>query len=299
LDLIAVDREKGRVYMPEGTTGSLDVLDVATSSITRVSGFKTTEREARGTKRTMGPSAAAVGVGVVYVVNRGTDEVCVVDSTATKRGACLKLPSAPDGNAYVPAAKEVWVTTPHDHSLTILDATKPGALKAKQVVKLDGDTEGYAVDDKRGWFFTNLEDKGTTMVVDVKTHALQAKWNADCGADNARGLAVDVARGLLFVACVDHVQVLDVKHDGAKLGRLDTGAGVDNIDYLEEKGLLYAASGKDQRLTIAHVNDDGQLQIVGTAATGDRVRNPVADAQGNAYVVDPIGARVMAFPFGK
>src|SRR5437764_2285812 len=38
LDYLAVDRAAGKVYVPEGSTGSLDVLDVATSTFQRVSG---------------------------------------------------------------------------------------------------------------------------------------------------------------------------------------------------------------------------------------------------------------------
>jgi hypothetical protein len=295
LDYLASDLARGRIYVPEGTTGSLDVLDVSTRTFTRVSGFKTAEREWHNTKRTVGPSAAAVGDGVVYVGNRATKEICPVDAASLKPGKCLALPVGTDGVAYVASAKEVWVTTPDDHSLTVLDASKPGDLKPKTVVKLPGDTEGYAVDEGRGLFFTNLEDVGTTQVVDVKTHALRATWDAGCGKENARGLAIDAARGFLFVACVDHVSVLDVGHGGAQLGRLDTGAGVDNVDYLDAKRLLYVAAGKDARLTIAREDDQGNLRVVATGATSERARNAVADAQGNAYVGDAMGARLLVF----
>ena len=239
IDYLAADRANGRVWVPVGDTGSADVLDVATRSFTRVDGFETAEREAHGKKRIAGPSAAAVGDGVVYVGDRATSQVCAVDDNTYKREKCVKLASATDGVAYVASAKEIWVTTPHDESITVLDAAKPAAPKPKAVIKLGGDTEGYAVDETRGLFFTNLEDKGRTLVVDVKTRKVTATWNASCGAAGPRGLAVDPARGWLFVACTDHVQVLDEAHDGAPLGKLEAGGGVDNLDYLPSRRLLY------------------------------------------------------------
>jgi DNA-binding beta-propeller fold protein YncE len=290
-DYIAADRVRGRIWAPIGNTGSVDVLDVSTGTITRVDGFKTAEREWHGKTRTMGPSAATVGDGFVYVGNRATNEVCAVDAKTLKVGTCAKVPSPTDGVAYVASTKEVWVTTPHDKSLTILDAAH--GLKVKGVVKTDGDTEGYAIDEARGLFFTNLEDKGSTLEIDVKTRKVKATWNAGCSSEGPRGVAVDSARGLVFVACTDHVQVLDEAHDGAKLGTLDTGAGVDNLDYIEAKGLLVAAAGRAARVTLAHVDDKGNLSIVAVGNTAAGARNAVADADGNAYVVDPQGAQLL------
>jgi hypothetical protein len=292
-DYLSVDRAAGRVYLAVGNTGSLDVFDIAGGTFTRVDGFKTAERDYKGKKRMAGPSASTVGDGVVYVGNRATSEVCAVDAKTLKLGKCLKLPTPTDGVSYVASAKEVWVTTPRDQSITVLDASKPGALKPKTVIKLGGDVEGYAVDDAHGLFFTNTEDKGTTLVLDVKGHKLLSTWNPGCGSDGPRGIAVDTARRLLFVACTDHVQVLDAAHDGAPLGKLDTGAGVDNLDYVEASGLLVVAAGKAAQVTVARFDDKGIPTVVATAATAAGARNAVADANGNAYVPDPNGATLL------
>jgi DNA-binding beta-propeller fold protein YncE len=295
LDYIAYERSARRVWVPVGSTGSVDVLDTATASFTRVDGWKTVVREAGGRSRTMGPSAAFAGDGFVFIGNRATSEICAVDSKTLKPSKCLKLPLAIDGVAYVASVKEVWVTSPKDGILTILDASSPAQLAAKTTLKLAGEPEGYGVDEGRGLFYTNLEDKGGTVVIDVKTHKVRATWSAGCGSDGPRGLAVDAARSFVVVACTDHVQVLDAGHDGAKLGALDTGAGVDNIDYLDGKRLLYVAAGKAERLTVARLDDKGHLEIVATGATSPGARNAVADEAGNAYVADSPGARLWIF----
>jgi DNA-binding beta-propeller fold protein YncE len=297
LDYIAYEHAHERVWVPVGTTGSVDVLDIASGNFTRIDGFKTVDREVNGKKRTFGPSAASVGDGFVYIGNRASNEVCPVDVTTLKPGKCLKLATGTDGVAYVAAVKEVWVTTPKDQALTVLDAAKPSGLALKTVVKTDGAPEGYAVDDAHGLFFTNLEDKGGTVVVDVKTHKLRATWNAGCGADGPRGIAFDAKDNFAIVACTDHVQVLDGAHDGAMLGKLDVGAGVDNIDFVD--GKLYVAAGKAASLTIARIGDKGQLAVVATGDTSDGARNAVADANGNTYVADSLGGRLLVIAAPK
>jgi DNA-binding beta-propeller fold protein YncE len=293
LDYLACDRARGRVWVPVGDTGSADVFDVASAKFTRVDGFKTESREVRGKTRMLGPSAAAVGEGVVYVGNRATSEVCPVNAQTLERGRCLELPAPIDGVAYVASAREVWVTMPKTQSLAVLDASRPEALGSKLVIKTPGAPEGYAVDLSRGLFFTNLEDKNQTLVIDIKTHAIRATWPLDCNADGPRGVAVDSARNFVIVACTESIRVLDGGHAGAQLGKLDTGAGVDNIEYVDSSRLVYAAAAKAARLTVARIDDQGRPSIVATPGTAEGARNAVVDARGNVYVADPKQARLL------
>jgi DNA-binding beta-propeller fold protein YncE len=297
LDFIAYERGRARIWVPVGDTGSVDVLDLATGSFARVDGFKTLEQQVRGKRRVAGPSAAAIGDGFVYVGNRATSEVCAVEAGTLKLGGCLKLPSPTDCVAYVASAKEVWVTTPHDHSLVVLDASRPDTLKTKMTIVLDGAPEGYAVDEARGLFLTNLEDKNLTVAIDLAAHKRKATWKLDCGEDGPRGIAVDGSRSLVFVACTDHVQVLDGARDGSPLAVLDTGGGVDNIDWLDTRHLLYVAAAKAARLTVARFDDKGQPTVVAVGESAQGARNAVADTTGNAYVADPMGAKVLVFEF--
>jgi DNA-binding beta-propeller fold protein YncE len=293
LDYLFSEPERARIWVPAGGSGSVDVFDPTTHAFTRIEGFKTAEREGHGKKRVVGPSSGSVGQGVAYIGNRATDEVCEVALQTLELGVCLKLPSSPDGVEYVAATHEVWVTTPRTQSLTLLDASKVGSLKLNGSIKLDGEPEGYAVDEARGLFLTNLEDKGSTLTIDLRSHALKDTWHPSCGSDGPRGLALDSSRGLLLVACTDHVQVLDMVHGGALLSRLDTGGGLDNLDFVPQTALLYAASAKAAQLTVARVGDHGELTVVATGETAAGARNAVADASGNAYVADSQGARLL------
>jgi len=296
MDYLACDRAAGRVWVPAGNTGSVDVIDAGTDKVARITGFPTAEVERRGRKRTVGPSSASVGDGVVYVGNRANSNICTVDVKSRKIGACAVLPSMPDGVVYVATTKEVWATTPGDASLVVLDASKPGALTIKTSMKLEGSPEGYIVDAARGLLYTNLEDKDRTLAIDVKSRAVKATWKPECGEDGPRGLALDTALGLLFVACTDHMAVLDTAHDGTIRSTLPMGEGVDNIDYLPSKRQLYVAAGRSGTLTVAHVADDGKLTAIASGPTAEGARVVVADAKGGAYVADSRGGRILYFP---
>ena len=39
-----------------------------------------------------------------------------------------------------------------------------------------GEPEGFAVDDARGLFYTNLEDKDRTLAIDLKTRQITKTW---------------------------------------------------------------------------------------------------------------------------
>lgn len=295
VDFIAYEPGRERVWVPVGNTGSADVFDIATRAFTRVDGFANKETEVQGSKRTMGPSSIAVGDGFVYVGNRATHEVCPVSAVTLTIGKCRELPSAPDAVAYVASAKEVWVTTPKDQTIVVLDVSKPDLLVTKATITLDGAPECYAVDASNRLFFTNLEDKNKTVVIDVPTHKATATWNLDCSSEGPRGIAVDDRRGFVYVACTDHVLVLDRAKNGSRVGHLDTGAGVDDIDWLQSQQRLYVAAGKSATLTVAYVNDGGQPVVVARGPTSDGARNAVVDAAGNVYVVDRGNARLLVF----
>jgi DNA-binding beta-propeller fold protein YncE len=286
LDYLAMDRERHQVWVPAGGTGNAVVIDTKTQSTRKVTHFPTKEVERRGQKRLVGLSSATVGDGVVYVGNRADSSVCALDAKTLERGGCVTIPSSPDGIAFVAGKKEVWVTAPRDKAIFMLDVSTPKTPKLAGSITLEGDPEGYAVDDKRGLFYTNLEDKDKTLRIDVATRKVTATWMPACGEEGPRGLAVEPSGKWLMVACTDHVETLSAAADGAVVSKLDTGEGVDSFDYVASRHALYVAAGGAAKLTVAQLDEKGMLQSSGSFATAKGARNAVATDDGTAYVAD-------------
>jgi DNA-binding beta-propeller fold protein YncE len=291
MDYLVADLAHGRVWVPAGNTGNVDVVDIATGKVTPVGGFPTTPSSRPG-RPNMGPSSATVGDGVVWVGNRGDSTICSIDERTLTRGACRKLPSMPDGVAYVAATREVWVTTPRDRSITIVPVSKPEPGEPA-TIKLDGDPEGLAVDQTRGVFYTNLEDHDRTLAIDVKTRKVVATFHTGCGMLGPRGLAIDTEHRLLFAACTDGAVAFDLAHDGKEVGRLRTGSGMDNIDYAAKPGLLLIAVGADAKIGFVRVEKDGELGGTTWVRTVKDARCVVAGADGTAYVASSAGGRLI------
>jgi DNA-binding beta-propeller fold protein YncE len=300
MDYIAYDPVTNSVWVPAGNTAAVDVIDAATGKVRQVTGFPTKEMEIGGGKRVVGPSSLSFGEGVVYIGNRGDFSVCAVNARSLARGACGHVELMPDAVAYVAPTKEVWVTVPSDKSIRVLDGK---TLEQKGKLTFEGVPEGVAVDARHGRFYTNLEDKDRTLAIDVKTQKIVSTWDPSCGKEGPRGLAVDTMAGHLFVACTTLAKVLDAGHDGAILSNVDTGDGVDDISYVPATRLLYVAASRAAKLTIARVDEKGQLSIVAQVPTHDGVRNAVVAKDGTVYLAHSrftnLSGLLVASPGGK
>ena len=305
LDYFAYDRSTGKLWVPASNTGNVDVIDENSDAVSQVSGFKTGEVELRGRKVPLGPTAVSVGDGVVYVGNRGDSSLCVIDAQSLKRGECLQVApasagsaAAPDGVVYVAATRELWITTgappigvaSADKTIQVFDVSEPHHLKPKLKIPLNGSAEGYAVDNQRGLFYTNVEEAGKTVAIDLRSHKVVAEWKIH---DDLQGLALDSARGFLFVACGDHVVSLDVGHGGRVLDSIVTGPGLDNIDFSSEQKLLYAAASLTATLSIVDVADDGKFHLKALVPTVKGARGVIAAEGETAHLIDPVEGRIL------
>lgn len=296
LDYLASDRDRQRIWVPAGGTGAVVVIDTKTGALHRIGGFPSAEVERNGRKRLVGPSSATVGTGYVYIGDRADASVCAVNEKSLKKEGCATLSSMPDGLAYIASAKQVWVTAPREQAILILDVSDPAKPKPAGRIALEGDPEGYAVDDARGLFYTNYEDQDRTLRISVASHAITATWQPACGEDGPRGLVLGDGGRYLVVACPDHVESLAVESDGRILSKLPTGAGVDNLDYLPSRRAVYAAAASDAVLTVATLDESGILHAAASVPTSKGARNAVVTGEGVAYVACGPEGKILVVP---
>ena len=176
-------------------------------------------------------------------------------------------------------------------------------MAQKEKLTFVGRPEGYAVDAKRGRFYMNYEDKDLTTAIDLKTHQTVAKWPSACGEDGPHGLSVDQNAGFLFVACSTRAEVLDAGHNGEKLSSIDTGDGVDDLNYSPATHTLYVGAAKDARLTVARVDAAGKLSLIAQVPTHEGARNGVVTKDGTVYLahsqLGQLAGLIVVSPSGK
>ena len=300
MDYIAYDPKTGYVWVPAINLGSVYVVNTNDSSVREISGFATNEIELGGRKRIQGPSGVSVGDGVVYIGNRADSSVCAIDEKRLERKTCGHLDSTPDGVVYVAPTREVWVTTPRDKSVRILDSE---TLSQKEKLTFEGRPEGYAVDTKRARFYVNYEDLDLTTAIDLKTHKTVAKWPSSCGEDGPHGISIDQNAGFLFVACSARAEVLDVGHNGEQLSSIDTGDGVDDLSYSPATHMLYVGAAKAAQLTVARVDAAGKISLIAKVPTHEGARNGVVTKNGTVYLahsqLGQLAALIVASPRDK
>src|SRR5262249_55498273 len=166
-------------------------------------------------------------------------------------------------------------------SIRVLDGK---TLEEKAKLTYEGNPEGFAVDAKHGRFYTNLEDKDLTLAIDLGTRKTVATWKPGCGEDGPHGLRVDPDAAQLFVACGAGVEVLDTAHAGRVLSSVDTGDGVDDIDYAPATHRVYVGAARAGQLTVATVDAAGKLTVAATVPTHAGARNPAVTDKGVVYL---------------
>jgi hypothetical protein len=298
LDHLAYDRTNGTIWVPGSNTGNVYIIKENSDAVSVVPGFNTGEVEVEGQKAKMGPTAVSLGEGVVYIGNRADSTLCAINAQTFERESCVDVKSrsrvadaGPHGVSYIAATHEVWVTTGPGKSIEVFDATEPRYPKWKMEIPLESGSEGYAVDNRRARFYTNLEQIGKTVSIDVRSHQVVGRW--DVGSHDLQGIALDTARGFVFVACADHVVSLNADHEGKIVDSIITGGGLDDIDFSAEQNVLYAAASVTATLAIAEVSNDGKFHLKTLVPTVKGGRGVTAAKDDSAYVIDPAEGRVL------
>lgn len=273
-----------RVLVPAGRTGTLDLIDPDTLAVTSIAGFGAVGSYSGG--HDDGPTSVDEGNGLLYVTDRTTGKVDVVDPGAARIIASASLVAGPDYVRYVKATNELWVTEPDADQIEVLAlAADPTAAPAHAaVVAVDNGPESMVIDNKRGRAYTHRW-RATTVAVDLATRAIVAEWQNGCAA--SRGIALDEERGFLFAVCSEGTtSVLDVANGGKVLSTFSRGSGFDVIGYAPRSGHLYLAGSDCGCLVTLGVSAQGTLGFLEQAKASGRTHCAVADDLGHAWWCD-------------
>ena len=283
-----------KVLVPAGRTGALVLIDPRNWIVTRIGGFSTKADYTGG--HDDGVTSADEGRGYVFVTDRTSRRLAVVDPADGRVVSSAKLAASPDYARYVSPTDEVWVTQPDEERIEVfrLEGNPPRPLHAS-FIEVKGGPESLVVDPGRRLAFSHLW-KGQTVVIGLRSHAVTATWKNGC--EGSRGIALDEENGFVFAGCAEGKGIVLDQKSGRILGRLDVGAGVDVIDYNPSLRHLYLPGGKSATMAIAEVQSDGALRGLRTVPTAAGAHCVTADAFGFAYVCDPKSGSLLVIPDG-
>lgn len=283
-----------KVIVPAGGTGAVVLLDPGDWTVTRIGNLAEQKPFAGG--HDDGITSADEGRGLLFTADRGAQRLLVIDPSNGRVGASAALSGSADYVRFVEPTGEVWVTEPDKDRIEIfrLEGNPPKPIH-EDFIDVDGGPESLVVDTARDRAYTNLW-KGETVALSVKNRGRIGKWSNGC--TGSRGLALDTERGFLFVGCAEGAGVTLDARSGKVLGKVQTGNGIDIIDYSPSLGHLYLPGGKSATMGIAEVSSNGTLTLHAEVPVASGSHCVAADASGHAYVCDPKGGRLLVFADG-
>jgi len=164
MDYIAYDPGTNSVWCRRNT-GAVDVVDVATTRCDKFPAFLL----GRGNPCWQACLRSHCGQHRrrrrLHRQPRRLD-VCAFNSTSLAKGACDHLDSTPDAVVYVAPTKEVWVTTPDDKSIHVLDGK---TLEQKAKLDFEGNPRDLPSTLCTAVSIPTWKDKDRTLSIDLKT----------------------------------------------------------------------------------------------------------------------------------
>jgi len=174
------------------------LIDPGSRKMEEIGGFSA--QSGVGGDHGQGVTSADVGRGAIFTADRSEKTLDVVDPASKSILTKTKLASGSDYVRYVAATNEVWVTEPHTSQIEIFSLPEHGLPEPHHtaIIKIANGPESLVIDGARGRAYANLWTD-TTLAIDLHKRAAVAQWKNGCVG--SRGLALDGARGFLFVGC--------------------------------------------------------------------------------------------------
>ena len=228
-DYTAVDPSHHRLYVTRG-----DYVEVVDLLSARVVGKISPTPGVHGV-------AFDLARGLGFTSNGKTNSVSIFDLDTLKVKAEIALKGEkPDAMVFEAASSKLYVFNGHSDSVDVIDS---GTLKAVGTIKTSADPE-FAVADGKGRIYFNLEDHPGIEVIDTATDKVVATWPLE-GCDGPTGIAMDVAHGLLFSTCQNHVVVVTDAAAGTRVGQYKIGGHPDAVLFDPQTNMIITSCGDD------------------------------------------------------
>jgi hypothetical protein len=217
-----------RVLVPAGGTGSLDLVDPDTRQLLRIRAAARSGNFGGGHGE--GITSVDEGHGFLFVTDRTTLRLDLVDPKRRSVVSSAKLAFGPDYVRFVAETDEIWVTQPSAERIEVFNLQHLGTPKPSHAdfIEVPGGPESLIIDHRRKRAFTHLW-RWVTIAIRLEDHSIVARWPNGC--EGSRGIGYDEKRGFLFAACDEGSLGVINPDTGKILGTAPSGDGVDIIAY--------------------------------------------------------------------
>lgn len=260
-DYASIDAAARRLYVSHGT--KVVVIDLDINAIVG---------EVANTPGVHG-FAIAPELGLGFASNGRESKASIVDLKTLATKMKVDTGANPDAILYVPGVQEVYTFNGTGKSATVFEA-KTG--KVITTIPLPGKPEFAQVDLKAGRIYNNIEDTNEVVVIEIKTHAIVAKWPFAPG-EEASGMAIDLANHRLFLGASNNLMVMMDSASGKVITTVPIGPGVDANSYDPVTKLAFASCGGDGTVTIAREDSPDKLTVVQKLQTARGSRTMILD----------------------
>ena len=185
-DYQTFDASHGRLYIAHMNADQLVVFDTKKREVVaNLDGF---------------PSVHGVWavpeLGKVYASATGEHKVAVVDMESLKTIAKAGPVHYPDGIAYAPGPKRVFVSDEHGDADAVIDATTNTLVTT---IPLGGGAGNTVYDSESGHILVAVHQKNELVAIDPSTAKIVGRYPVP-GIESPHGVALDLSARLAFVA---------------------------------------------------------------------------------------------------
>jgi DNA-binding beta-propeller fold protein YncE len=264
-DLLSVDPADQRLYVAHGD--AVTAVDLPTG--------KVTDKLAPADRAHA--ALAIPGTHEVIVTNGNANNAVILDGRTGQVRATIPTGKKPDAVAYDPATGTLWVMTPGDGAITVVD---PSSAKAVATVTVGGSLE-LGAPDGHGRLYVNAEDKNDVAVIDTRAHKVIAREPLP-GCDGPTGIVYDPATKETVSACANGVAIV-LSDKGKPVASLEIGKRPDGAAFDARRHVAIIPSGAEGNVSIIELSPTPR--VVATVPTAKSARTIALDpSTGRAYL---------------
>jgi DNA-binding beta-propeller fold protein YncE len=280
-DYESLDAKSGHLYVSKMDAGKLDVFDVRTQRlVTERDGFpKITGVLAVPALDRVYASVPGAGIGASLSVglgmaglSSGRGAIAILDSQTLKEIARVPGGVFPDGIAYDPDDRRVFVSDELGSAVTAIEPD--GRTRGR--IAMGGEVGNVQYDPETHRIYAPVQSRNELGVIDPAAPKLVDRFSLP-GCDHPHGLRIARGGAIAYAACDENDRLLAIDLKARKVtGSLPLGHDPDVLAGDPNLKRLYIAS-ESGVLTVVDTTDPAAPQQLGEVFVGDNAHSVAVD----------------------